>query len=362
MSVAAGRLPGLDGLRIGAALALLVCHAGFWLAPLRLADSVWLLLGHVGVEAFLVFAGFLAARRSLAAQVSDPLWRSWARVGLRLLPLYFLLLVVNLALAPEAQDIPLLQYLTLTQNLAWPHPPLFGEAWIVAAAALLLLMVAPICAYLRRQSFARGLLVLVGAIALAHVARAAAVIHHDPAFDAGVRKVLVWRLDLPFYGVLMAWLWTRREDAIRHLRVPLGAFGALALVVTAIVHLWVAVDHDVWARVFLVTLCDIGWLALGLWACTLWGSGRAVRASALLAGSFYAGLLTHMTLLRIGAELGMPTHADDLASGVLLLSAYVVVATGLALLVRGLLDRPLLALRERWVPARAQHRDPVLER
>ena len=60
--VDARRLAGLDLLRVVAGGALMVCHAGFWLAPFGWPDALWFMFGHVGVEAFLVTTTFLAAR------------------------------------------------------------------------------------------------------------------------------------------------------------------------------------------------------------------------------------------------------------------------------------------------------------
>ena len=57
------RFAGLDLLRVIAGLALIVCHTAFLLSSLRIPDSVWLYLGLVGVEIFLVSLGFLLTCR-----------------------------------------------------------------------------------------------------------------------------------------------------------------------------------------------------------------------------------------------------------------------------------------------------------
>ncbi|MGB0135274.1 acyltransferase family protein, partial [Dokdonella sp.] len=136
------RMPGLDLLRLVAGLALIVCHAGFWLSPFQIPDAFWLMLGHVGVELFLVSTGFLLARRGFVATHAESIWRNWGRALFRLWPLYVALLAINLIFIPAGDALPAWSgYLGLVQNLAWPHPEFFGEAWIVAAAAMVMLVV-----------------------------------------------------------------------------------------------------------------------------------------------------------------------------------------------------------------------------
>jgi peptidoglycan/LPS O-acetylase OafA/YrhL len=66
------------------------------------------------------------------------LLRFWIRRWFRTLPNYYLVLIVLVAATFFARDplVPLPQqigrYFTFTQNLAWPHPEFFGEAWSLA--------------------------------------------------------------------------------------------------------------------------------------------------------------------------------------------------------------------------------------
>jgi peptidoglycan/LPS O-acetylase OafA/YrhL len=357
------RMPGLDLLRIAAGLGLMVCHAAGWLLPFGLSDKLWMWIGHAGVEAFLVCAAFLAARRCFDAPAALSTIRIWMRIILRLWPLYLLLFLVNVALLPSATPrLPWFEYLILAQNLAWPHPAFFGEAWIVAAAAMTLFMVPLICRPLRGLRFIAGTAWLLGLLVVTHVLRAWLVIASDPSFDLGVRKVIIARLDLPLYGILVAWMWTRKNAEMRRWSVPLAAFGAIALAATVASYFLLPIDHRSVARVFLFTLCDIGWACLLPWACTVTTSMRIARTAAVLASSAYAGLLTHIFLLRLRDSAGIAPVASDHVSGLLMLSAYLLLAGGVAVLVSRAVDRPLLALRDRWLPLTAKHVEPVAER
>ena len=357
------RLPGLDLLRIVAALALMTCHAGFWLGPFGFPDTLWMLIGHVAVELFLVSMGFLVAQQLLAAEQKVSIARNWARSALRLWPLYLLLLALNLVFADDAESIsdwP--SYVFLGQNLAWPHPHFFAEAWIVAAAALILLVVPVLCRLLQTKTFANGLMILLGLLLITSVLRGLLVWAGNPSFDEGVRKILIARLDLPVYAVLAAWLWVHRYAAIIQWRAALALLGGTFLLATAWVHLSIPLDQSVAARTFLFPLCDAAWLMLLPWVCSLQMPDRLSEAVRVVASSAYAGLLTHVTILRIGASLGMPLLATSRLQGVLMLSSFVLLASGVAILMTLVLDRPLLGLRERWFPLTREHPVPIAER
>lgn len=357
------RLPGLDLLRIFAGLALMVCHAGFWLAPLGITDTVWMLIGHLGVELFLVAMGFLLAQRLLGAGKETGISRSWIRSAFRLWPLYLLLLVVNVLLVPKAEtQAAWLAYLFLAQNLAWPHPPFFGEAWIVAAAAMMSLVIPVLCRLLRTQEFWAGLLVLVGLLFSTTALRAQLVWAGDPLFDVGLRKILISRLDLPVYAVLAAWLWVHRYAVIIRWRGVIAALGIVALAASAWIHLEVFLDQSLAARIFLIPLGDCAWLMLLPWVCSWQLPDRLSELVRVLAGSAYAGLLTHVTLLRIGAMAGLSLVAHSASQGVAMLLSFVLLASGVAILTERVFDRPLLTLRERWWPLVPDHPVPITER
>lgn len=357
------RMPGLDLLRIVAGVALIVCHGGYWLAPFHLPDTLWMLLGHMGVEVFLVSFGFLLAERALRRTPAPSVWQDSLRSLVRLWPLYVVFLLCNLVLLPADAERPhLIAYLTLTQNLAWPHPRFFGEAWIVAAAAMVALAVPITCRMLRQQTFRSGLLVIFGLLVAGHAVRGLLVVLGEPPFDEGVRKILIARLDLPFYGVLVAWFWIHRYEAIMRWRGWLAVVSLGMLVATSSIHLWVPLDTSLAARILLFPLGDFTWAALLPWVCSMDASRTMARSARVLAASAYSGLLTHMTLLRLADAKGLSMTASEPATGVLLLLSYALLSIGVALLVSLALDRSLLDfLARRFAPV-AEHGVPVAER
>jgi hypothetical protein len=250
----------------------------------------------------------------------------------------------------------------LYQNLAWPHPEFFGEAWIVAAAALILLVVPVVAAALHGRSFTTGVLCLTALLLATHGLRVLLVWNADPLFDVGVRKILVSRLDLPVYGLLAAWLWVYRYAALMRWRRPLAILGSGLLGVSAWMHLAVALDASMPARIYLLPICDLGWTLILPWACSTQVRESVAGVAAVLAASAYAGLLTHMTVLRAGVMLGMPLVPASAWGGLMMLVSYVLLATGIALLVSRLVDQPWIGLRDRCLSIAPSHPEPVTER
>ena len=102
-------IPALDGLR-GLAILLVIPHnaghfeqvQGWMRYPAAVADAGW-----IGVQLFFVLSGFLITRNLLESR-GAPHYLSafYARLALRILPLFYLLLVVVLIVLPHLIAIP----------------------------------------------------------------------------------------------------------------------------------------------------------------------------------------------------------------------------------------------------------------
>ena len=139
-----GRVFGLDLLRAFAILCVVYSHGSFLLgdAPVIPRD-LYMIPVFDGVGMFFVLSGFLIGRillRTVAHEDSDGrmLVRFWVWRWFRTLPNYYLVLIVLVAVtwSLSAPLVPLpdhlARYFTFMQNLAWPHPEFFGEAWSLA--------------------------------------------------------------------------------------------------------------------------------------------------------------------------------------------------------------------------------------
>ncbi|MFN7570374.1 MAG: acyltransferase family protein [Betaproteobacteria bacterium] len=322
--------------------------------------------GFWGVELFFALSGFLigsmvlseidAAARPLR-WVPVFLWRRW----LRTLPLYWLLLAVNLLLVAlavlRAPPPSLPAYLLFVQNFAWPHPDFMGEAWSLAVEEwfylLFPLSLAAAAAVFGRQRWPLLVFALV-VLSVAAVARHAAI-EGGATWDAGIRKVVLCRLDAPLFGVLAAAALRWWPAAVRRAAPALWAFGGSALAVSAGVTLLGAasLDRSVFARQFLFPLTDAGFAAVLLagYAGGLRVSGAVAVAARWVARWSYAAYLTNLPVFFVLGSVGLgPNGAGGLAGGVGKALLFVGATLGLSAMLYTLFERPILGWRDRRWP------------
>lgn len=267
-----------------------------------------------GVSLFFVLSGFLIGRilfRTIAAghlrTVAD-LVQFWKRRWWRTLPAYFLMLavlVLSFALAGRELPATLWQYLFFIQNLAWPHPRFFAEAWslcveewfyILFPLALLAMARSPL-----RQRMMLSWIVIALFLLLPFVLR-------HIRFQAGIgleqiefnyRMIVLYRFDALMVGVVGAWLavhagefWSARAKAM--LVIGLGLL--VAIKINA-----VALGHSMWFEtVALQTVTAIGALLclpfLSIWQPTR--SNVLIRAITWIAMVSYSMYLVNGTFVQ----------------------------------------------------------------
>lgn len=362
MRPAAGRQFGLDALRALAVLLVVIAHGSVLVVPLWIPDKGTIFLAFLGVELFFVLSGFLVGGLLLDALAEPPAQRSstwvrdfWARRWLRTLPNYYLVLLLNFAFVlvaaqPVPEQWPL--YWVFSQNLVSPHPNFFGEAWSLAVEEwfyLLAPLVALLCAPVLRSQravIAGFAALLLGGLLL----RVGAVLVFDPSWDDGVRKLTALRLDSIAYGVLIVWL-LRNRPRLYAASGVLCLLGMVALAAASALYFGAELDSSLMARSLLFSLCSLG-CALLLPIASRWSGSPlpawlrgAVVQLALLSYSIY---LLHMLVVR-GFLHGLPppqTWTAVLAS----CTAYALLSWSAAWLLYRSFERPILRLRDRWVP------------
>jgi peptidoglycan/LPS O-acetylase OafA/YrhL len=363
--MATSRVFGLDFTRAVAISLVLFTHASFFLAPLKPDFESLFMVGYLGVDLFFALSGFLIGGILIDSAGPGTGWvgRFWVRRWLRTLPNYYLFLLINLAiyLWVEGQWPHALSYVFFVQNLAWPHPLFFPEAWSLALeevfyllAPLSMLLFLPI---IRRRW--QTVLVLCAALATALLLRTLYVIDANPPWHEGVRKVSLIRLDAIGYGVLAVYLCKAYALSVRSRRW-LAAAGALGLIAAWLMYLATTIDTSLVARTLLFALVSASFAALlplaAVWQEPAWPS-RAIVAVRQLALWSYALYLTHLPIMRVIYKLNLaPTNALG-CYAIAVVFAVLAIASA-ALVYRGF-ERPILALRDRWVPGRPSRADPV---
>lgn len=363
-----GRIIGLDVLRV-VAIGIVVFVHGALLVPKaeRSAYLAWMPLKIDGVSVFFVLSGFLIGGiliRTLSAGPSD--WKAWRQFLLRrwfrTLPNYLLVLtflvLYGLVLKPASLKNFSIAYYAFAQNLTQPHPYFFPEAWSLAVEEWFYLLFPLACWAVARW---RGL----GADAIGWPALVFLVVPligrfaeytpgMDPeAFDRGIRKVVVMRLDALMFGVLAAYAQVRWTDIWRRMRWPGGLLGSALLVLFYVnpsdwKGAWPPLLF-VWESLAVVAFLPLlsGWKATGFR-----GLDRGIVFFSVVSYSLYLLHLTpvlHTLMPHVGADSGSVAGALGFYVGVSVLAS--------AVLYLGF-ERPTTAWRERWAPHESQRFSP----
>ena len=173
--------------------------------------------GYLGVEVFFVLSGFLIgnilhnmfANNFSWPQVRIFLKRRWFRT----LPNYYLILLVNIAIAGYiGYDIAgLWRYFFFQQNFASPMLPFFTESWSLSIEEFAYLILPIALLMVRGRKRAAYLLVIVLLWSLPIIAK---IFNHftteNPSIDhwnVAVKSVVIFRLDAIFTGVIYSFIY-----------------------------------------------------------------------------------------------------------------------------------------------------------
>jgi len=363
--MATSRVFGLDFTRAVAISLVLFTHASFFLAPLKPDFEPLFMVGYLGVDLFFALSGFLIGGILIHSAGRGTGWvgRFWARRWLRTLPNYYLFLLINAALYLwiERQWPHALSYVFFVQNLAWPHPLFFPEAWSLALEEVFYLL-APLSMLLFLPLVRRRwqtVSVLCAALAAALLYRTLYVIDVNPSWHEGVRKVSLIRLDAIGYGVLAVYVCKAYALDLRSRRW-LAVAGAVGLAVAWLVYLATTIDTSLVARTLLFAIVSASFAALlplaAVWEEPAWPP-RAIAAVRQLALWSYALYLTHLPIMRVIYKLDLAP--SNLLGCVAIAVVFAALAIASAALVYRGFERPILALRDRWVPARPREPGPA---
>lgn len=344
---------------------VLASHGRHFLTPAWKDAAILRVGGFLGVELFFVLSGFLIGSivwSSFKQSGSSHRWVSgfMVRRWLRTLPTYYFFLFINALLIGNAMApghvANLLPFVAFVQNLAWPHPPEFGEAWSLAVEEIFYLLL-PLCLILFGHIFSNKrtafLSATVAILLLPFIARTIAVEVSTPTWDAGIRKVTAFRLDALMVGVLAGWWAHEKPPLSSKQRISILALSifVIAGAVTFFFLNEAELNTHIFARVWLFPVVSIGCALLVVcgrgWSNAPAAVGRPVE---LCARWSYALYLAHMPVFNIILWSEGNAQPGN-ASGAL--ARWVVFILGslfAAVLVERFLERPTLRWRDRIAP------------
>jgi peptidoglycan/LPS O-acetylase OafA/YrhL len=282
------------------------------------------------------------------------------RRGLRTLPTYYLFLIVNALLIGNAIEpghlVDLLPFVVFVQNLAWPHPVAFGEAWSLAVEEIFYLIL-PLCLLLSGKLFSSKKTAFLSAtvliLFLPLAARIITVGMSEPAWDAGIRKVVMFRLDALMVGVLASWLTHETPLLTRMKRVPALALG-LSVIGGAVAFFFLnenTLNTDLFSRVLLFPMVSIG-CALLIVSGLDWDRTPAIigRPAEICARWSYALYLAHMPVFHIILWFLGRAQPGNSQGALIRWVIFIAGSVCVAALVERFVERPTLRWRDRIAP------------
>ena len=362
------RVFGLDALRAIAICNVLHQHGYFffdqlvdrelWHAPV-LVD---------GVTLFFVLSGFLIGRILFAEQVQGrlrnfgDLLHFWKRRWWRTLPAYFLVLLIVIAAAMiNGYSMPdwLWRYFLFLQNLAWPHPGFFGEAWSLCVEEWFYLFLPITLLMIARGRPARKPNVLLLAIAvfiLGPLALKQWQITHAleiDKIDSHFRMIVVNRMDNLMFGVTAAWMAVFRTTLWQRSRL-IGLLAGIALLLLIKLK-GLLLGHSQWFEIMaLHDLQSVGILLCLPWFST-WHPDRFAgftKPIVYLATISYSLYLVNFALVQLNLMPLLPERMNGITQvswqrSMVPLFVFWCMSIGLASMLYFGFERPMTALRDR---------------
>jgi len=366
MTDSAGRIFGLDVLRAMAVLFVVYGH-GYNYINGDVSVILYLLPSLDGVTLFFVLSGFLIGRillRTVAKQDFNGamLVQFWIRRWFRTLPNYFVVLVFLVAaysLLDRPQPEGLWRYFLFAQNIAWPHPEFFVEAWSLSVEEWFYLCI-PIPLYLatrlpnldKRRLMLLWIAIVIVAVTAFRIYR---VVHFGYStvveWDSALRRQVVTRMDGLMFGVLGAYLSLYEQGFWRKAAKPAFLAG---LVLFGIDKALSTAQSVAYLNYFNLTAGAAATLLL-LPALSSWrtAAGRVARAVTFVSIVSYSMYLTHLAAVQgvimpfVIRAIGLPCPACG-QSHLLQYAVYWVVTLLCSFLLYRYFARPATLLRERW--------------
>ena len=249
------RIFGLDLLRAIAIGMILYGHCTFML-PVRAKNLLSMLIVVDPVTMFFVLSGFLIGRILLDTIEFEKLTfrsllRFWLRRWMRTVPAYLATLILLAVIYQKLDGKFLLSYVFFVQNLNWPHPGWFPEAWSLSneevfyfLIPLLLFFVIFLLKQDPRKTFLFTCLAVILLTPVYRWYRYESLAHIDlTEWDQLFRKQVSTRMDSIMYGALGAYffrfqasIWTRNK--------ALCLFTGLSLILTTYIYNYGNTDFE----------------------------------------------------------------------------------------------------------------------
>ena len=364
-----GRVFGLDLLRTGAILGVVLAHGFVVLYPHM---PPWFgLLGHggfYGVELFFVLSGFLIGRILIGQGVelsrASSVGKFYLRRWFRTLPLFLLFLIVNVALENwlRHHSLSLSEIGThglFLRNFASNQMSFFAESWSLAIEEWFYLLLPALLwlgLLLSKRFDPVFLTVVAGFFVFSTVGRMHSALDPAATWDEWQRKIVLYRFDSLMTGILAAWISVRFPQRWRKHNALYAIIGLLLLAVMYST-LW-KIDHgriafgddSYFARTFRFTCVSVGF-ALLLPAAANWRLSAErfwsvpIRKIALWSYSLY---LVHLPLFDLILRMASDGWHASAMQALILFTVQIGLVMAAAAFLYHFFEKPCTDLRERF--------------
>lgn len=366
------RIFGLDLLRALAIFFVVYGHS-LHLLPDNAAKQFLSTLVLDGVSIFFVLSGFLIGRillRTLTHESLDSriILNFWARRWWRTLPSYYLVLTVlillNLVLNDNTPPIPenISGYFLFLQNLAWPHPHFFGEAWSLAVEEWFYLCL-PAPLFLARRFFrvrigtlTMSCVAIVVIFSVGYRAYLASTIgfNDQEAWSYGLRMQVITRMDSLMLGVLGAYISLFHENRwIKLSNVYLIIAGISLLILDKAIHATEA--SRLYINYFSLSIAPLATLLLlprcSTWMCRPNAATKIVTLTSVTSYSIYLvnqGLVLETIIPAIMPKLAYYLWRVAEHLYVVELLAFWTLTLSISFILYRFYEIPMTNLRNRW--------------
>ena len=351
------RQPGLDLLRAVAIILVVIYHAGIFGFAL---PNHWHRFGWIGVDLFFVLSGYLIGGQLLvplarAQPINLP--RFFSRRALRIMPAYFVVLVVYFCL-PSLREFPqispLWKFLISIQNINLRGGTAFSHAWSLAIEDQFYLALPLILIFISRWN--RAALIIPLAVFIGGLALRGTLAYLNPGEGgvsfSGFQKFIYYptwtRLDPLVFGVVLAAIekfrpnwWERLMDTARWLWLP-----GLAAIVYGL-YLGEGEALTIATCIWQFPLIAVGMAAFLICAVSPRLPFRHVEipAAAFFASIAYSVYLSHKLVIHFVIQLCSKHNIALTSVPALLLVEMLIYAAGFILFLA--IERPFLQLRHR---------------
>jgi peptidoglycan/LPS O-acetylase OafA/YrhL len=240
------RIFGFDLLRAFAIFCVIHGHGRHILKGTLLEGFPWFILPH-GVDIFFVISGFLIgysfivnANKTNGKLTFSKILNFWKRSALRILPNYYLILVVNYILVNgdilngSTDKFSFWKFFTFTQNLFYPFYDFFWESWSLATQEwfyLLFPIFVLVLGNIFKLKYNIPIISIIFIMSSVLYRFSISDLDYDSFWwDVNFRKVALSRFDCIYIGVIAAWFRFYFKEYWTKYALPLFLLGVLLFI------------------------------------------------------------------------------------------------------------------------------------